>query len=369
MANQNDAAKRMAELRNTLTFGVELELVNISVGAATRALAELFNRAYCDSGYAGAHAWDGEGRKWKVVRDGSLHDRSGRGSAEVVSPPLRLGEDMDTLQQVVRALRAAGAEANESCGIHVHVDGAPFIADTSKLRNMILLASRKEDLMMEALGVAPTRLHTYCRRQSAGLVRRARNGARSLEQMERAWYATSNDGRGHATGIHYDPSRYHWVNLHNLWYRPANGEHPTVEFRLFNGTTHAGKVRAYVNLCLSLAARALSRSTIQTKERASWQWESREAEWDNFLRKALLLHRKDDACIRQYLSAGFAPESQERRAAIQRDNEAERTRREREAQRIATMRRRRGYDSETRRALGMTDAEASAMMTDADLYG
>ena len=94
-----------------------------------------------------------DGRHWTVERDGSVTDPS----AEVVSPVCRY-EDIEMVQAVVRAIRAAGAKADRSCGIHIHI----------------------------------------------GL-----------------------------------------------------GEH-TIEFRAFNGTLHAGEIKAYIQLCLAISAHALS---------------------------------------------------------------------------------------------------------------
>ena len=42
------------------------------------------------------------------------------------------------------------------------------------------------------------------------------------------------------------------LNLHNLW----NGGKHTVEYRFFNGTTHAGEVKTAVQLALLIAIRA-----------------------------------------------------------------------------------------------------------------
>jgi hypothetical protein len=42
----------------------------------------------------------------------------------------------------------------------------------------------------------------------------------------------------------------------------------TIEFRLFNGTTHAGKIKAYIQLCLAISHQALtqrSASRIKTQ--------------------------------------------------------------------------------------------------------
>jgi hypothetical protein len=65
-----------------------------------------------------------DGRVWKAMRDGSLHCLSGK-SAEIVSP-ICTYEDIETVQAVVRAVKAAGAKVNYTCGIHVHV-GVPNI--------------------------------------------------------------------------------------------------------------------------------------------------------------------------------------------------------------------------------------------------
>ena len=39
----------------------------------------------------------------------------------------------------------------------------------------------------------------------------------------------------------------------------------TVEFRLFNGTTHAGEVKAHILLCLAIAAKAKIATCASTK--------------------------------------------------------------------------------------------------------
>ena len=50
------------------------------------------------------------------------------------------------------------------------------------------------------------------------------------------------------------------LNLHSVFYRG------TVEWRCFNSTLHAGKIAAYVNLCLAMSAQAINqRSTVMRK--------------------------------------------------------------------------------------------------------
>ena len=67
------------------------------------------------------------------------------------------------------------------------------------------------------------------------------------------WYSGANDG--YASGIshsHYNPTRYHGINLHSYF---SKG---TVEFRLFNSTLHAGKIKAYIQFCLAVSAWAVT---------------------------------------------------------------------------------------------------------------
>jgi Putative amidoligase enzyme. len=52
----------------------------------------------------------------------------------------------------------------------------------------------------------------------------------------------------------YNDSRYRILNLHQL----LSGRLKTVEFRLFNGTLHAGKVKASIQLSLLITAQALN---------------------------------------------------------------------------------------------------------------
>lgn len=69
----------------------------------------------------------------------------------MVSPILRYG-DIETMQEIVRALRREGAFANDSCSIHVHVDAAAHTPKT--LRTLSNIVASKEDLLYRALGIA-----------------------------------------------------------------------------------------------------------------------------------------------------------------------------------------------------------------------
>ena len=92
-------------------FGVELEIVGISKELAIRALAAVDIEAH-DAGYTHMTT-----RDWKIVSDASVH----RGF-ELVSPVLEGEEGLETLRTAAQALADAGATANRSCGLHVHID-------------------------------------------------------------------------------------------------------------------------------------------------------------------------------------------------------------------------------------------------------
>jgi len=188
---------------------------------------------------------DEQGRTWKVVADGSLINVPGHLRAEVVSPVIAY-TDIPTLQEVIRAVRRCGDKIDQRCGIHIHVDATAF--DGRTLGNLAKIIYKQEPLILNALGVNETRQRNYSKPVSDDLIRKIeRRRPKTKEQLNRIWYGYHN-----SRPQHFDSSRYHGVNLHNVWYRG------TVEFRWFEGTLHAGKVRAYIQLVLAVAAKALN---------------------------------------------------------------------------------------------------------------
>lgn len=233
-------------------FGVEIELVGITREKAATIIACYFstaawhaNREY---GYDAWAAKDRKGRVWKCVRDGSLSD--GNGGCEVVTPILQY-EDMEDLQKIVRLLRENGGRADSSCGIHVHVDASKQTIDS--LQRLMNFAVGRQDLFYEALNVADYRTARYCRKMNKNLLSAMKHDKeRTNGSLERIWYSPLNDGYHYGIShSHYNNTRYHGINLHAYFTKG------TVEFRLFNGTTHAGKIKAYVQFCLAMSAWAI----------------------------------------------------------------------------------------------------------------
>ena len=186
-----------------------------------------------------------------MVSDASIHPaaRDGRSAStlykvEVVSPICHY-EDIETIQELVRKLRHAGACVNRSCGIHIHVDAAPHSVKT--LRNLVNIMVSKEDLLYKALAVDVAREDHYCQKTDLSFLEELnRKKPKSIEIFEEMWY--HGDSRSYD---HYDETRYHALNLHSVF---SKG---TIEFRLFNGTMHAGKVKTYIQLSLAISHQAL----------------------------------------------------------------------------------------------------------------
>ena len=250
-------------------FGVEVEMTGITREQAAQALAEYFGTT--PNYYGGVYdSWtvrDNEGKEWKLMSDSSIRTECKVGGryeptgdtdyrVEMVTPKLTYSE-MPKLQECVRRVRRAGAKVNGSCGIHVHVDAANH--NRQSLKNLIGIMFSKEDILFKALQVDPRREVQYCKKVREPMLREARtlssDETTDLTQLEQIWY----EGNVKDTE-HYNWTRYYALNLHSVFYRG------TVEWRCFNSTLHAGKVAAYVNLCLAISAQAIAqRSTVMRK--------------------------------------------------------------------------------------------------------
>jgi len=242
----------------SLRFGIEIETTCKRETAARAVAAAIGGYARFAGGFY--QAWEvvqADGRKWKMVTDSSIGCRWG--GCEVVSPILTY-DDMETLQKVVRALRGARARVTASSGIHVHIDASTL--DVKAICNLAKLWNRQERVINRAL--VNSHRSNWCREENSdGLVDRiVASKPKTMADLAKAWYNTAAvEGR---IACHYDNSRYHALNLHNLWYRRPNG---TVEFRCFNSTLHAGKIRAYVCLCLAMVARSKAARSVQVERK------------------------------------------------------------------------------------------------------
>ena len=263
-----EATARQIESMKAQTIGVEVEMYGISRRAAASTAAEYFGTSRFEdtdprNGYRAWSAWDAQGREWKFQRDVSIDAANESQQCELVTPILHY-EDIELLQGLLRSLRHAGAKSNPGhmCGVHIHIGAAGHTAKT--LRNLANLMAGHESLLIAAMRLDHGRISRYCRTVDQRFLE-ALNKKKPAEmnQLADLWYGMQ--GFASQRHAHYNGSRYHMLNLH------ATFTKGTVEFRLFNGTLHAGEIKAYIQFCLAMTHQAL------TQKKAS----ARKTETDN----------------------------------------------------------------------------------------
>ena len=262
-------ARQIENLKNQ-TIGVEIEMNSITRKAAAQLAAEFFGTGRWEdtasrNGYFSWSAWDAQGREWKFQRDSSIHGPDSE-KCELVTPILRYA-DIETLQELCRRLRKAGAksDASRGCGVHIHIGANGHNPQT--LRNLANIMASHENLLAEALKLDRFRLDHYCRTVDPNFLKQVNTKKPvSMAQLADIWY--KGNGADYGRSQHYNDSRYHMLNLH------ATFTKGTIEFRLFqfdapadgrqNGI-HAGQLKSYIQLCLALSELAKEARTASPK--------------------------------------------------------------------------------------------------------
>lgn len=245
-------------------------MTGITRQKAAKAVAALFGTTAAHSSESRTYdPWevaDPAGKKWRFVYDGSIRGIQGNREptssrlykVEMNSPVLEYSE-MEKLQQVVRTLRQAGAVVNSSCGMHVHVDAANHTPQS--LKNALTIMYSKEDILFKALKVNENRVQRWCQKVREPMLEKIRKMPTDLtmEQLKQQWYGGTDESR-----MHYSWTRYYALNLHSVFYRG------TLEWRCFESTLHAGKVRANITLALAISAQAINqKKTVMRKTEIS----------------------------------------------------------------------------------------------------
>ena len=251
---------QVAEMKKQ-TIGVEVEMNSITREKAARVAAEFFGTGrYRDTSYRNGYyawsAWDESGREWKFQRDSSIAGPEDE-KCEMVTPILTYA-DMETLQELIRRLRRAGAksDATRGCGVHIHIGANGHTPQT--LRNLANLMASHERLIADALKIDQGRMNRYCRTVNPQFIEQLnQKKPTNMAQFADIWY-TAN-GANYGRDQHYNDSRYHMLNYHAIFTKG------TIEFRLFqfdkptaekkNGL-HAGQLKSYIQLCLALSEMA-----------------------------------------------------------------------------------------------------------------
>lgn len=202
--------------RGRFTFGVEIEcFVN---RGAIRTAAERTGMAYEYEGYNHRDGHD----YFKFTTDGSVCGMAD--PIECVSPVLAGVNGKNTLRNAVKTLNTAGANVNQTCGLHVHIGAAKLTArqycnvfvNYAYLEAVIdtfMAPSRRAD---NAFYAQTLQDHLYHLEQAV-----------TIENVQRA----------------LDSCRYHKVNAES--YR----RHKTIEFRQHAGTVNYEKIINWVSFC------------------------------------------------------------------------------------------------------------------------
>ncbi len=261
--------KQITEMKKQ-TIGVEVEMNNITRKDAAKVAADFFGTNRTEytggrNGYETYSAWDNEGREWKFQKDVSIAGPDSE-KCELVTPILTYS-DIETLQELIRRLRKAGAksDATRGCGVHIHIGAKGHTPQT--LRNLANIMASHEQLLASALNLDSRRMNRYCRTVNPNfLAKLNKQKPATMAQLADIWYGTQNANYGR--DAHYNDSRYHMLNLH------ATFTKGTVEFRLFqfdapsNGKQnglHAGQLKSYIQLCLALSEMAKEVKTASSK--------------------------------------------------------------------------------------------------------
>ena len=267
----NARTARQIEEMKKQTIGVEVEMNSITRSRAAKIAADFFGTGRYENtasrnGYQTWSAWDGQGREWKFQKDVSIAGPDSE-KCELVTPILTYA-DIETLQELVRKLRKAGAKSDytRGCGVHIHIGAQGHTAQS--LRTLANLMASHETLIAEAIQVHSSRMNRYCRTVNPNFLQQLnKKKPTTMAQLADIWYGAQgcDYGRTH----HYNDSRYHMLNLH------ATFTKGTIEFRLFqfdkpaggkqNGL-HAGKLKSYIQLCLAMSQMAKDLRSASPKE-------------------------------------------------------------------------------------------------------
>lgn len=249
-----DAAKPLMEQIENICFGVEIESYGMNIpraaeivrsvigGTISRDHNRVYDRHWCV---------DSEGRRWSVVRDGSVE-----GGFEFVTPICSIAKgDIETIQKIIRALRAAGARPTSGTGMHIHIDarhGGTGLDSSKAIARFVKIFAAREELFAKAFECSSRLQGQWCRTVDPDFIARLnqRGTDNNDDSLSLAWYGSAHT-RNWARHDHYHGSRYRGINLHAAFTRG------TVEVRYFNAPIrHAGKFRAYLLFVLACAAKA-----------------------------------------------------------------------------------------------------------------
>lgn len=251
----------MNEKMEKRTFGVELEFTGISRVTAIRIIAVTISKDInADGEYAGG-AYDrycykdDKDRVWTIVRDSSITASVENGQCELNTPVLKGSKDIELLQEIIRNLRKYGAKVNSSCGMHIHLGAGDLTA--VNMRNLANIWHKNESMFFRAFQVDDNHRNTcFCQpmdEEFSKEINEIKTSELSINELLCRFYHCDRDSLRSNLEYHYNTHRYRALNFHSY------GRLNTIEFRLFNATLHAGKVKTAIQFVLALMETAVAK--------------------------------------------------------------------------------------------------------------
>lgn len=185
-------------------------------------------------------------RECGVGYDGSVQGPNLAGF-EMQTPRLGGKKGEELVYRVAAELKKVEATVNDTCGLHVHLDGRGLISADRKEHPTSLIQLWKTYLVFEdvILSLIPynRRFSTYSRPLRDAFKIVELDTCDTILDLERLWYKERNwQNIQSVKSQHHHSSRYFGVNLH-----PLLG-HGHMEIRYHSGTTNANKILQWANL-------------------------------------------------------------------------------------------------------------------------
>ena len=173
---------------------------------------------------------------------------------EIACPPMHFDE-IPLAQTVLRNLNFYGARVNNSCGLHGHI-GVDKMTPR-QLVNLCRLAYKYDPLLIAAFQIDEERLNgIYVQPVKRSFVDGVNRYWSENAELLESRYLRSIDPAATMSAMMFQDV----ANLQRERYRTINfgalAMHGTVEFRLFDGTMHAGRLKTAIHTVYGMYSRA-----------------------------------------------------------------------------------------------------------------
>lgn len=173
-----------------------------------------------------------------ICEDGSLDDNG----IEFNTPKLSGAKGKNLLQSFCETLNDKKFKVNNTCGLHIHLDGKDILETKGSIQKMMIFFMIYEDVIMSFLP-ASRRENTYCLPLSEFYHLNEIKNCFNTEELEKVWYRQeSKEYRDERKKDRHDRTRYAGINFHSLL---AQGH---LEIRYHSGTINYEKISNWIKL-------------------------------------------------------------------------------------------------------------------------